>query len=63
MGAINQVNKLITNLANLCAPLRALLKHDGKWIWKKEHEQAIGEIKEAIKKINGLKHFKRNLPF
>ena len=29
---------------------------------KKEHEQAFGEIK-AIKTMNGLKHFKRNLPF
>ena len=49
MGAINQMNKFIPNLANLCAPLRPLLKHDGESVWKREHEQAFGEIKEAIK--------------
>ena len=35
MGAINQMNKFIPKLANLCAPLRPLLKHDGEWLWKK----------------------------
>ena len=35
MGAIIQMNKFIPKLANLCAPLRPLLKQDGEWLWKK----------------------------
>ena len=62
MGAINQLNKFIPNLANICAPLRPLLKHDNEWKWEKEHEEAFEKIKEAIRKITELKHFKRDLP-
>ena len=61
MGAINQMNKFIPNLANLCAPLRPLSERDQGWNWKNEHEKAFKNIKETIKKMTHLKHFKRNL--
>ena len=41
MGAINQMNRFIPNLAKLCAPLRPLLSKDTKWDWKTEHDQAF----------------------
>ena len=60
MGAINQMNKFVPNLANLCAPLRPLLKRDQEWNWRDEHEIAFKTIKEAFKKMTEPKHFKRN---
>ena len=48
MGAINQMNRFIPNLAQLCAPLRPLLSKENEWIWTKTHDRAFGEIKKAI---------------
>ena len=64
LGAINQMNTFIPNLANLCAPLRPLLKKDREWIWEEEHEKTFNKIKEAIKTKTGLERLeeKRNLP-
>ena len=62
MGAINQMNQFIPNLANLCAPLRPLPKKDNELNWQEKDEKAFKEIKQAIKDITELKHFKRNLP-
>ena len=61
LGATNQMNKLISNLADLCAPLRPLLKRDQDWIWEADHEKAFIKINQATKMLE-LKHFKRNLP-
>ena len=61
MGAINQMNKFIPNLAKFCAPLRQLLKRDQEWNWKDELGKAFKTKTEAIKKVTELKHFKRNL--
>ena len=61
MGAINQMNTFIPNLANLCASLRPLLKRDQEWNWKDEHELAFENIKEAIKKMTKQNDFERNL--
>ena len=33
-----------------------------KRVWNEEHEKTFNQIKEAIKTITELKHFKRNLP-
>ena len=62
MGAINQMNRFIPNLANLCAQLRPLLKKDNERNWQEKDEKAFKEIKQAIKDITEIKHFKRNLP-
>ena len=62
MVSINQMNKFISNLANLCAPLRSLLKKDKEWIWQEEPEKTFNKIKAAMKTMTALEHFKRNLP-
>ena len=61
-GAINQMNNFILNLANLCAPLRPLLRKERDWVWNEEHEKTFNEIREAMKTITELKHFKKKLP-
>ena len=59
MAATNQMNKLIPNLANKCAPLRPLMKNDNEWKWEKAQEEALRGIKEQMKEIIEIKHFNR----
>ena len=37
MEAINQMNQFLPNLANVCAPLRPLLKKDNEGKWEKDN--------------------------
>ena len=62
IGAIIHRNKLIPIFANLCTPLRPQLKRDQDWIREADPEKAFKKIKQAIKEMVELKHFKRNLP-
>ena len=51
MGALNQMDRFIPNLAKLGAPLRPLLSKKIEWKWEEEHDTAFQEIKRAIQKI------------
>ena len=62
MGAINQMNRFIPNLASLYAPLRPLLKKENEWTCGEEIEEAFKKIKQAIKEKTEIKNFKRDLP-
>ena len=62
LGAINQMNKFVPNLAILCAPFRTILKHNAEWNWEPHHEEAFKRINEKIGEITELTHFKRALP-
>ena len=53
MGALNQMNRFIPNLAKLCAPLRLLLRKENKWKWGDEQEKAFQQFKKEIKQITG----------
>ena len=39
LGAVNQFNKFIPNLAQLCFPFRNLLKKDNEWNWGEEQKK------------------------
>ena len=41
LGAVNQLNRFITNLARLCHELRPLLKKDQPWKWEEKHDKTI----------------------
>ena len=60
LGAVNQFNKFIPDLASICAPFRSILKKEAEWKWTKEHEQAFLKLNQEIKSITELTHFKRN---
>ena len=62
MGALNQMNRFIPNLAKICAPLRPLLSKTNEWKWGEEQEKVFQLIKEEIKHITEMKHFERNQP-
>ena len=63
LGAVNQFNNFIPNLAVICSPFRSILKEDAKWIWNNEHEKAFLKVNCEVRKIAELTHFKRNRPF
>ena len=46
-AAIKQVNRFTPNLANLCAPLRPLLKKDDEWNWQEKGKKTFNKMKEA----------------
>ena len=54
MGALNQMNRFIPNLAKLCAPLRLLLSKENEWKWGDEQEKAFQQFKNEIKQITEI---------
>ena len=62
LGAVNQFNKFIPDLASICFPFRSILKKDAIWNWSEEHEKTFKRVNEEVKKVAELTHFKRNKP-
>ena len=62
MGAINQLNKFIPNLAVLCSPLRPLLSKSPQFQWEPAHTEAFNLIKEHISQIASTHHYDITLP-
>ena len=60
LGAVNQFNKFIPNLAAISFPFRSILKRDAEWTWNSDHETAFKRINEESNKVVELSHFKRN---
>ena len=60
LGAVNQFNKFIPNLASISFPFRSILKKDADWIWNAEHGNAFVKIKDEIEEVIELSHFKSN---
>ena len=60
LGAVNQFNKFIPNLAAISFPFRTIFQKDAVWIWDHEHEKAFLKIIDEIKKVVELSHFKTN---
>ena len=62
MGAVNQFNKFIPDLASTCFPFRSILKKDAVWNWTPEHEKAFMKVHSEVKRVVELTHFKKNKP-
>ena len=62
LGAVNQFNKFIPDLAAICFPFRSILKKDAIWKWTEEHEKAFKRVNDEVKKVAELTHFNRNKP-
>ena len=62
LGAVNQFNKFIPDLASICFPFRSILKKDAEWNWTDEHEKAFENVNKEVKRVANLTHFKRNKP-
>ena len=62
LGAVNQFNKIIPELAVICSPIRSKLQKDATWNWNDEHEKAFLNVNSEVMKEADLMHFKRNRP-
>ena len=60
LGAVNQLNKFVPNLAELCSPLRPLLKQDNPWCWNENHYQASNETNKQVKEVTEVGHFRNS---
>ena len=62
LGAVNQFNKFVPDLASICFPIRSILKKEAAWKWTEEHETSFKKVNEEVTKVAELTHFKRNKP-
>ena len=54
LGAVNQFNKFIPDLASICSPFRSILKKDAEWNWTDEHEKAFENVNKEVKRVANL---------
>ncbi|XP_061156017.1 uncharacterized protein K02A2.6-like [Syngnathus typhle] len=57
LGLLNYYNKFLPNLATLLAPLHELLRHDVRWKWDKEQEEAFQKAKDLLNTSDVLVHY------
>ena len=62
LGAVNQLNRFIPDLGNICAPFQSILKKDVEWKWNENYEIVFKKVNEEVNKVAEVIHFKRNLP-
>ena len=59
LGAVNQMNRFIPNLAPLCFKIRPLLKKDKQWKWDESHEEAFKEMNKLVQKVVDVGHSRK----
>ena len=62
LGAVNQFNKFVSDLASIYFLFRSILKKAVVWNWSPEHEEAFMKVNAEVKRVAELPHFKRNKP-
>ena len=62
LGMINYLSKYISNMAELTAPLRTLLRKDVAWAWYPEHDAALAKLKSVLTSEPVLRFYDINLP-
>ena len=61
LGSVHYIGKFIPHLAQLCLPLRQLLKKSVKFIWTDEHAKHFNPIKEKIANSTENSHYNPKL--
>ena len=51
LGAVNQFNKFVPDLASIGFPFRSILNKDVVWNWTEEHEKAFNQVNDEVKKV------------
>lgn len=62
LGMVNYLGKFVSNMAELTAPLRTLLKKEVCWQWNHEQEQAFKAVKKQLTKAPILAHYSTDKP-
>ena len=61
LGSVHYFGKFIPHLAQLCYPLRPLLKKSSKFLWTEEHTKHFNSIKEKIANSTEKSHYNPKL--
>ena len=62
MGMVNYLSKFLSDLSQICEPIRRLTHKDVQWFWTKEQHVAFDKIKEAVPSAPVLKYFDSSKP-
>ena len=57
IGMVKYLSKFLSNLSELCQPLRKLTHKDVEWQWTQEQEDAFQSLKMAVTQAAVLKYF------
>ena len=62
MGLTNYLSKFLSQLSELCEPLRRLTHKDVEWSWSAEQEKAFENVKQAVTSAPVLQFFNSSEP-
>ena len=62
MGMVKYLSKFLSDLSQICEPIRRLTHKDVPWYWTKEQDVAFYKIKEAVTSAPVLKYFDSSKP-
>ena len=62
MGMVKYLSKFLSDLSQICEPIRRLTHKDVPWFWTKEQDVAFDKIKEAVTSAPVLKYFDSSKP-
>ena len=63
LGAVNQMNRFISNSAQLCHDLRPCLQNDKKWQWEDKDNKAFEQINRKVEELTEVGDFRWSQPF
>ena len=62
MGMVKYLSKFLSDLSQICEPIRLLTRKVVSWFWTKEQDVAFNKIKEAVTSDPVLKYFDSSKP-
>ena len=62
MSMVKYLSKFLSDLSQICEPIRRLTHKDVPWFWTKEQDVAFDKIKEAVTSAPVLKYFNSSKP-
>ena len=62
LGMVNYLSRYLSNLSDMCEPLRQLTHQDVIWEWTSKHKRSFQQVKQAITSAPVLKYFNQSAP-
>jgi len=62
MGMVYYLSKFLSDISQICEPIRHITHKDELKVWTKEQDVAFDKIKEAVLSAPVLKHFDSSKP-
>jgi len=62
VGLVNYLSKFLSQLSELCEPLRRLTHKGVEWSWSTKQEKAFESVKQAVTSVPILRYFNSSEP-